>query len=168
MRLAVGRPSGQWTDAAAVELSEVGADALLILTLETSWYWPRQTNWRGSKAVDLGTNRTVSLPWLTSLEDPVSVIQLTGSLMGPDGRAIVIGAEGLLARRTSIMLTGFDVRALISDDEVERLLTERLDADGPLVWQQAIDDLLDRLTGSGSAAAADLGLSPASAAGPPQ
>ena len=149
MRLAVGRPSRQWTEAAAARLADADADALLVLTLETGWYWPRQTNWRGSKAVDLGTGRTVPLPWLTSLEDPVSVIQITGSLVGPDGRAITIGAEGLLARRTSILLAGFDVRALISEDDVQRLLTERVngDPDGPLVWQKAIDDMVDRLTG---------------------
>ena len=150
MRLAVGRPSRQWTEAAAARLADVEADALLVLTLETGWYWPRQTSWRGGKAVDLGTDRTVSLPWLTSLEDPVSVIQITGSLVGPDGRAIAIGAEGLLARRASILLAGFDVRALITEDDVERLLTARVegDADGPLVWQKAIDDMVDRLTGS--------------------
>ena len=148
MRLAVGRPSGEWTGGAAARLADAGAGALLVLTLETGNYWPRQTNWRGSKAVDLGTDRTVGLPWLTSLEDPVSVVQLTGSLVGPDGRAMGIGAEGLVARRTSIVLSGFDVQALASDDDVEALMTERVGegADAPLVWQRAIDDLVRGLT----------------------
>ncbi|MDX1675348.1 MAG: hypothetical protein R3314_11185 [Longimicrobiales bacterium] len=163
MRLAVGRPSRQWIDAAAAQLTEAEADALLVLTLETGWYWPRQTNWRGGKAVDLGTGRTVALPWLTSLEDPVSVIQITGSLVRPDGRAIAAGAEGLVARRTSILLTGFDVHALVSDEDAETLLTVRVDDRGAtLVWQQAIDDLVDRLTGSSSRTAAAIDRSPGS------
>lgn len=154
MRLAVGRPSGEWTGAAATRLADEGADLLLVLTLETGRYWPRQTNWRGSKAVDLGTDRTLPLPWLTSLDDPVSVLQITGSLMGPDGRAVRIGAEGLLARRTSIVLSGFDVQALVTEDDVRMLMTQRVgdDPGAPLVWQKAIDDLLDGLTHSATRA----------------
>lgn len=150
MRLAVGRPSRDWVGASALQLSEVGAGAVLVLTLETGNYWPRQTNWRGSKAVDLGTGRTVPLPWLTALDAPVSVIQLTGALVGADGRAIAIGAEGLLARRTSIVLAGFGVQAQVNEDDVQALMRERVsDRPGaPLVWQQALEDLIDGLVGS--------------------
>ena len=149
MRLAVGRPSKAWTGDAATALAHAGADALLVITLETGHYWPRQTNWRGSKAVDLGTDRTVGLPWLTSLEMPVSVLQLTGALVGPDGRAIRIGAEGLRARRTSLVPAGFGFQALVTEEDVEALLAERVEdrPDAPLVWQEALRTLVERLTG---------------------
>ena len=149
MRLAVGRPSLEWVESAAAAMGDAGADRLLLITLETGQYWPRQTSWRGSKAVDLGTDRTVPLPWLTSLETPVTVLQLTGALVGRDGRAIRIGAEGLQARRTPILASGFGAQALLTDEDVRRLLSERLEdrPDRPLVWQVALRDLVRDLTG---------------------
>lgn len=150
MHLAVGRPSGSWTAGAAGALDEAGADALLVLTLEIGQYWPRQTNWKGSKEVELGTDHAVALPWLTGLDTPVSVLQLTGALVGPDGRAMRIGAEGLRARRTSLLAGGFGFQALVTDEDVEALMSERrLDLPGrPLVWQAAMDALVRELIGA--------------------
>lgn len=149
LRLAIGRPSASWTEGAAAAIGSANADALLMLTLEVGQYWPRQANWRGSKEVELGTGHAASLPWLTSLDDPVQVLQLTGALLGPDGKAIRIGAEGLRARRTNLILSGLGAQELISEGDVEVLMSERRqDLRGqPLVWQAAIDALLTELTG---------------------
>lgn len=149
MRLAVARPSGEWTAGAAAVLEEAGADALLLLTLEVGQYWTRQTNWRGSKEVELGSGHSVGLPWLTSLDTPVSVLQLTGALVGPDGKAIRIGAEGLRARRTPLLISGIGGQTLISDEDVAALMSARReDLPGqPLVWQAAVRTLVSELTG---------------------
>ena len=53
----------------------------------------------------LGTGFTKSLPWLTSLETPVAVLQLTGALVGRDGKAIRIGSEGFYAKRTRLAIS---------------------------------------------------------------
>lgn len=92
----------------------------------------------------------MDLPWLMSLETPVSVLQLTGALIGRAGRAVRIGAEGLLARRTGIIAAGFGAQALVTDEDVEQLRTRRReDLPGrPLVWQVALRTLVERLTGS--------------------
>jgi hypothetical protein len=147
MRLAVGRPSEEWARGAAQALGSAGADELLVLTLEVGQYWPRYTNWRGSKAVHLGTEHTTSLPWLTSMDTPVQVLQLTGALVGPDGKAIRIGAEGMLARRTPLIISGLGGQALISDEDVSALMSARReDLPGrPLVWEVALHTLLDQL-----------------------
>jgi hypothetical protein len=63
-----------------------GATHLLLVPLEGGQYWPRQTGWRGSKSVELGSGYVLPLPWLTSVETPVSVLQLTGVLVGRDER----------------------------------------------------------------------------------
>jgi hypothetical protein len=104
----------------------------------------------GTKEVELGTDHTVQLPWLTSLEAPVSVLQLTGALVGPDGKAKRIGAEGLLARRTSLGLSSIGAQELITDAEVEALLTARREdlPGAPLVWETALRSLVAGLTGS--------------------
>ena len=154
MRLAVGRPSESWVRAAGAEMDAVGAQSLLVISLEVGQYWTRQKSWRGDKAVELGTNHSVDVPWLTSLDAPVQVLQLTGALMGRDGRAIRIGAEGLIARRTNLALSGFGVQALLSDEDVDRVRTLRREdlAGRPLAWQVALRTLVAQLTGQSSLA----------------
>jgi hypothetical protein len=150
MRLAVGRPSADWVAATAAALEARGAARTLVITLEIGQYWPRQTNWRGSKAVELGTDYRTDLRWLTSLETPVSVVQLTGAIVAPDGRAQRIGAEGVLAKRTGIVAAGFGAQALISDDDVAALRTARRDdlPGQPLVWQVSLRSLVSQLAGT--------------------
>lgn len=149
MRLAVGRPSGSWVGAAQQALDGAGVGRVLVITLEVGQYWPRQRNWRGDKEIELGTGHAVSVPWLTALDAPVTVLQLTGALVDRDGRAVRIGAEGLTARRTNLLLTSLGVQALISDDDVQTLRTRRRDdlPDRPLVWEEALRSLVVELTG---------------------
>jgi len=54
MRLAVGRPSVSWVEWANGVAAGAGADRLLVLTLETGNYWPRQRNILGQKEVPSG------------------------------------------------------------------------------------------------------------------
>jgi hypothetical protein len=154
LRLAVARPSGAWIEWASAVLAEAGVERAVVLALELSEYWPRQTNWRGDKEVELGTGYTLAVPWLTALDAPVSVLQLTGALVGRDGRAIRIGAEGLAARRTNLLLSSIGVQALITDDDVAQLRSLRRDdlPGQPLVWQAALRTLVAELTGSRSSA----------------
>lgn len=150
MKLAVGRPSESWVMAAGAAADAAGATRLLVLTLEIGQYWTRQSGLRGDKSVELGTGYAVSLPWLTSLETPVQVLQITGALMDRNGRAIRIGAEGLYARRTSLPVSALGAQALISDADVEQLRGLRRDdlAGRPLVWQAALRHLVAELTGN--------------------
>ena len=150
MRLAVGRPSTSWVASIAPALDASGAQSVLVLTLEIGQYWTRQKSWRGDKAVDLGTNHSQDVPWLTSLDAPVQVLQLTGALVGRDGRAIRIGAEGIFARRTGLVASGFGLQAVLTDEDVERVRTAvREDLpDKPLAWKIALQSLVAGLTGS--------------------
>lgn len=149
MRLAVGRASDPWTREAALSLGSAGADALLVLTLEVGQYRPRYTNWRGSKAVELGTDHTVTLPWLTSMDTPVQVLQLTGALVDANGKAIRMGAEGIRARRTPLLMSGLGFQSLLSDRDVaDALAARREDLPGePPAWEVALRTLVDGLTG---------------------
>jgi hypothetical protein len=154
MRLAVGRPSSSWVEALGGALDAAGADAALVLTLEVDQYWAHQRDLRGRKEVRLGTDHVVDLPWLTSLDQPVQVLQLTGALVGSDGRAIRIGAEGLVARRTRLLLSAFDVQELIRDEDVARLREpfpgDRAAPSGAQrpVWQAALEAMVAELTGA--------------------
>lgn len=149
MRLAVTRPSGDWTAWAAQAMEAAGVDAALLLTLEVGQYMPRQRNILGAKEVELGLDYSVSLPWLTSLETPVSVLQLTAALVARNGLVLRIASEGLLARRTSLPASSIGLQALITDEEVGRLRAARREdlRGGPLVWQAALQGLLARVGG---------------------
>ena len=148
MRLAVGRPSRGWIESNAAALERAGADLALVVTLEIGQYWITKEGWADRKSLQLGTGYTVRLPWLTSLEAPISVLQLTGATVAADGRAVRIGAEGLIAKRTGIIASGLGMQALVSDEDVERLRTLRRDdlPGQPLVWQVALRHLMADLT----------------------
>jgi hypothetical protein len=77
------------------------------------------------------------VPWLTSLETPVSVIMLTGALVDGDGRAVRICTEGMLARRTCLLASSVGAQALIRDDNVYELRSSRRDdlPGHPLDWR---------------------------------
>lgn len=144
MTLAVERPSAQWIARHAALLDSAGASHALVLTLEVGQYWPRQSGWRGDKSVELGTGYTMPLPWLTSLETPVSVLQLTGALVDREGKAVRIGAEGILAVRTPIAASGLGAQRILSPEDVSRARTLRRE-DGALAWRAALCALTSQL-----------------------
>jgi hypothetical protein len=149
MRLAVERPSPRWIARTAALLDSAEASHALVITLEVGQYWTRQSGLRGSKSVELGTGNVTPLPWLTSLEAPVSVLQLTGALVNRDGKATRIGAEGLLAVPSPIVASGFGAQRLFTDDDVQQVRTlRRVDLPGqPLAWRAALCQLLVQLAG---------------------
>ena len=149
LRLAIARPSKSWIGSIRDVAANANARRVLLINLETGNYWPNQKNLRGQKNVLLGTGYALDIPWLTALEKPVSVLQLTGALMDTTGMAVRIGAEGLMAKRTNIVLSGLGVQALISDEDVAEIRTaRRTDLRGsPLVWKVALRNLVAQLTG---------------------
>lgn len=148
LELSVGRPSEVWIAWLGSALG-TSTDQALLITLELGQYWPRQRGLSLAKEVQLGTNYSVSVPWLTSLEKPVAVVQLTGALVGRDGKAVRIGAEGMMAKRSNIGLSALGGQMLVSDEDIEKLRSARReDLPGqPLVWQVALRNLVGQLTG---------------------
>ena len=151
LELSVGRPSKDWIGWLGTALDSTSHDKALLITLELGQYWPRQKGLSLGKEVRLGSDYTVGVPWLTSLEHPVAVVQLTGALVGRDGRAIRIGAEGMLAKRSHILVSALGAQSLVSDEDIDRLRTLRRDdlPGQPLVWQIALKNLVSQLTGRG-------------------
>ena len=149
LELSVGRPSQDWIGWLGSTLDSTSQDHALLITMELGQYWPRQKGLSLGKEVRLGSDYTVGVPWLTSLEHPVAVVQLTGVLVGRDGRAIRIGAEGMLAKRSHILVSALGAQSLVSDEDIERLRTLRRDdlPGQPLVWQVALRNLVSQLTG---------------------
>lgn len=143
-RLGVLPPSRSWVQSTAEAAAQVGATRILVITLETGNILPRQRNLRGDKEIQLGTDYVLDAPWLTAIDRPATMLQLTGALVDADGRILRMGAEGLVARRTSLIVGSIGAQALISDEDVERARTARReDLPGqPLVWEVALRNLV--------------------------
>jgi hypothetical protein len=148
MHLSVGRPSPEWIEWNRQRMIECGVSRSLIITLEVSQYLTRQRGWSGSKEVDLGTNNVVKLPWLTSLETPVMVLQLTGAVIDRDGKAIRIGAEGFYVRRTRLAVSAVGGQELMRDEDFVKARGARREdlAGSPLAWRVALENLVAGLT----------------------
>lgn len=152
MRLAVGRPASVWASWIREVARDKSVDRVLVMTLEVGQYLPRQVGWRGDKEVELGTAHVTRLPWLTSLETPVLVLQLTGAVVDTTGRALRIGAEGFFPVRTPLAVSSLGAVELLRDADVQAARAlRRTDLDGqPLAWQVALQNLVAQLTGRGS------------------
>lgn len=149
MKLAVGRPSPEWTARMRETMATAGVARTLVVTLEVGQMLLRQRGLAGSKELELGTGHTARFPWLTSLETPVSVLQLTGALVDQEGKAIRIGAEAFQAKRTPFLLSSAGAQALLLDEDVADARTRRReDLPGqPLAWKVALGHLAEQLTG---------------------
>jgi hypothetical protein len=156
MRLAVGRPSATWARWHRDVQRDNGVARTIAITLEVGQYLPRQEGWRGAKIVELGRGHTARLPWLTSLETPVLVLQLTGAVVDSSGRALRIGAEGITVVRTPLAASAMGAQRLLTDADVESARTLRRDdlPDAPLAWRVALRELVAGLTGRGDDIAA--------------
>jgi hypothetical protein len=153
MRLAVGRPSPEWTAWMHELLANATANRVLLVTVEVGQMLPRQTGLRGDKEIELGTRHVERLPWLTSLETPVQVLLLTGAVVDRDGKALRIGAEGILARRTRLLVSAVGGQETLSDADVAEARTRRRDdlPGQPVAWRVALRDLVTQLTGEAAA-----------------
>lgn len=151
MRLAVARPSAAWIAWTRDLLHATGMERTLVITLEVGQYLPRQRGLLGKKEVELGTGHVVSLPWLTSLETPVSVLQLTGALVDADGRAVRIGAEGIHAHRTRLAVSAVGGVEVLSEEDVREVRAARREdvAGRPVGWRVALEGLVRGVVGVG-------------------
>jgi len=148
MKLAVGRPDAVWTRWVGNIMDTAGTPHAVVITLEVGQYLLKQQGPVGRKVVELGTDHDAHLPWLTSLETPVTVLQLTGALVDRQGKAVRIGAEGIAAKRTPLLASAGGAQATLSDADVSLIRTARRDEmDGqPLAWRVAMQHLVRQLT----------------------
>jgi hypothetical protein len=140
--LGINRPAGSWVGGAASALESAGATHLLVVTLELGEYWPREAG--AVPVVELGTGHRADLRWHTDLSEPIHVLQLTGALLDAGGKALRIGAEGLMARPGGLALSLVGAQGRIRERDIEAFRhARREDLPGaPPVWQVALRALV--------------------------
>jgi len=149
VRVRTTDPSGAWKKRLRSAAQEAGATHVLVVTLELSDYPVSQKDWKGSKAVDLAAGHTTPVPWLTSLDQPVEVLQWTGSLYTADGKLARAGAEAFHALRTPFRESAVGLQRATTPDVLEQALAApRNDVAGaPPGWLVAMANVVAELTG---------------------
>jgi hypothetical protein len=135
MAFDVETPGKTWRE----RVSAAGpADAVLVIQLGFGELWVRQADWKGNKQIEIGTGRKVPVTWLTSLDDPVQVLQLTGALVSREGKLLRLGAEGIAARRTGMTASVLGAQEVFTEADLAPLA-------GESAWREALRALVEGL-----------------------
>ncbi len=144
-------PSLNWKEKMIHLCAERNLDYVLFISVGFSEYMIRQKNWLGQKELVLGTGYRIPVKWLSSLQDPVDVIHVTGALIDKQGKIRRSGAEGILAAKTASLLeSAIGLHNALGDEAVSQLTTNvvRKDLPGhPLAYQVALRNLIANLLG---------------------
>ena len=144
MNFEVEGPSKKWREALRVASAD-SVRVVVSIQLGFDEHWVRQKDWKGNKTIALGTGRAMAIPWLTSLDDPVQVLQITGALLTTDGRVVRVGAEGLIARRTGMGASVLGAQEVLTEDDLQDAFSPEGEA-GPS-WRLALRALVAGLLG---------------------
>lgn len=150
--LRADRPAPAWLAAAREAVGDSRAP-LLVVTLEIGEYPVREGGFRSAPAIDLGTRHREELPRTLKTDEPVTVLQLTGVLLAPDGTVLRAGAEGITVKRVNAVLGALGVQGMFSDEDFRRIRQQRRqDLEGqPLAWKVALRELVEGLLQRGAA-----------------
>ena len=141
-------PSKKWVDSLKIYCKRERANYVLVPYLSIGNFKVYQKDWSGNKEIKLGTNYKIPVPWLTALDQPVEVLYIGASLVNSNGEIIKVGAEGLWAKKTKLLLSSMNIQSSITFYDVRNVLkAKRKDLQGqPLIWKVAIDNLLKNMS----------------------
>jgi len=143
-------PSKRWREGLRRITAAGEVDFLLVVQVGLSEYVVTQLR-PGLSApwgVELGTDHVANMGKSFFRAKQAQVLHFTGALLAADGRVLRVGAEGVVAQKPNVLLSLFDVRSAVSDEDVGTLLADhrREDLPGrPLVWQVALQNLVAQL-----------------------
>ena len=109
-----------WRKRAAAAMAGDSADYMLMLSLRIGDQYP-WSGWRG-KGIRLGTGYDAELPWLSSVDKPVTVVQLVGTIVDREGKPVRSGAEGLFASKPGGITFLLGGQQAVSDTQLAELL----------------------------------------------
>jgi|AntRauTorckE6833_2_1112554.scaffolds.fasta_scaffold00220_3 hypothetical protein len=136
-----------WAAEAATTLESQNADYLLHIWVSFAEY-SRADKGLVRRQVYIGTNYARETKFLRDDSKPVEVLQISGLLTDRSGKVVRAGAEGLIYNDTSFWLQVLDVKELITDEMLERVLytAKRNDLPGdPLALDVALEMLVSQL-----------------------
>jgi hypothetical protein len=147
MVIHIRKPSKAWRAAlgASVEANQV--EYILLIKLGFSEY-PKADKGMFGKKVVLGTGYEEGIKFLSAVDKPVEVLQVTGMLLDREGNIVRAGAEGIAAKDSPFWVQVLEAQQAMSNEALHKLLHEerREDlTDKPLKWQVALRNLAAQL-----------------------
>lgn len=140
-----------WKVAASNTAADYEADYLLRIWISFAEY-PKSDKGLVKRMVVLGTDYEIETRFFSSEDKPLEVLQLSGYVADKNGNIVRAGAEGVIHNDTPFWLQVLDVKELIDDEMLVRLLHEerREDLPGnPLVLDVALENLIAQLLDRG-------------------
>lgn len=138
------KPATGWKAAAAELAASEGAARIVVTQLDFVQYPKADKSFFGKKVV-LGTHHEKDVRFLSALDKPIEVLQLSGAVLDTSGRELCAGAEGITGSDSPFWVQVLEAGRDIGDESLARVLhTERRDdvPGAPLAWQVAADQLL--------------------------
>ncbi len=147
MVIHIRKPSQAWRTSLGASVQANQVEYLLWIKLGFSEY-PKADKGLFGKKVVLGTGYEEGIKFLSAVDKPVEVLQVTGMLLDREGNIVRAGAEGIVAKDTPFWAQIFDVQQAMNNEALQKLLQDerREDlADKPLKWQVALRNLVAQL-----------------------
>lgn len=148
MALYLDKPSKDWKKAFSQVMAEQQADYAILIWIGLTEY-PKSDKGLFKKKVVLGTHYEREIRFLSAVDKPVEVLQLTGVLLDKEGNVIRAGAEGFLHEDSPFWVQALEAGTTVDDNAIRKLFTEerREDLPGqPLTWKVAVENLVLQLT----------------------
>jgi hypothetical protein len=148
MALYLDKPTREWRQSFAGMMNEEQADYAILLWLGLTEY-PKADKGLFKKKVVLGTGYEREIRFLSAVDKPVEVLQLTGVLLDKNGNVVRAGAEGFLHEDSPFWVQVLEAGTTVDDRAIRKLFTEEVREDlpgRPLAWKVAVENLVKQLT----------------------
>lgn len=148
MVLHVNKSSKQWKKNYTEKMAVANADYMILIRIGFSEY-PKADKGLFKKKIVLGTGYEREIRFLSAIDKPVEVLQLTGVILNKKGDIMKAGAEVFLHQDAPFWAQVFDMGKAIDDETLQNVILEekRDDLPGqPPAWQVAIYHLMQNLT----------------------
>ncbi len=146
--LHLDKPSKKWRDDFSKQFSETDGNYFLMIWIGFSEY-PKADKGIFKKKVVLGTGYEREIRFLSAIDKPVEVLQITGVLLDKKGNVVRAGAEAFFHEDTPFWVQVLEMSKSIDDKSLHNVILEekRDDLPGnPLAWKVAVHHLLHQLT----------------------
>lgn len=144
MIIHIENASKEWRQALKAE-----AQTQYVLSINIGFvHYPKADKGIFGKKVILGTGYEHKIRFLSAIDKPVEVLQISGMLLDREGNILRVGAEGMFHEDSPFWAQVLEMQKSMDDNTLRRILEEerREDLpDRPLIWQAALKTLLEQI-----------------------
>ncbi len=148
MAMYLEKGSKEWRRSFTETMKQAKAEYAILTWIGLTEY-PKANKGVFKKKVVLGTGYEREIRFLSAVDKPVEVLQVTGLLLDKEGNVLRAGAEGFLHEDSPFWVQALEAGTTIDDNAINKLFDEQRREDlpgNPLAWRVAIHNLMEQLT----------------------